>query len=102
MGIDAFQATGNVSKERNGPPKTVRTPENGERIRMSFQTGLSQVLVLQRLLQDPGRPTGQHPSEIDNSPVDMSEKGTQSFQNRLHQCIDNGGRHLRDIVFKTV
>ncbi|GFY36528.1 uncharacterized protein TNCV_27341 [Trichonephila clavipes] len=30
MWMDAFRATGNVSKERKGPPKTVRTPENVE------------------------------------------------------------------------
>ncbi|GFV03330.1 hypothetical protein TNCV_4019271 [Trichonephila clavipes] len=27
--------------------------------------------------------------KIDDIPVDMLEKGTQSFRNRLHQCIDN-------------
>ncbi|GFV22740.1 uncharacterized protein TNCV_1489971 [Trichonephila clavipes] len=32
MRNDAFRATGNVSKERKGPPETVRTPENVERV----------------------------------------------------------------------
>lgn len=39
---------------------------------------------------------------IDNIPVDMLERVIQNFRNRLNQCIDNGGRHLQDIVFKTV
>ncbi|GFT63962.1 retrovirus-related Pol polyprotein from transposon TNT 1-94 [Trichonephila clavipes] len=40
-------------------------------------------------------------AETDNVPVDMLEKVTQSFQNRLPHCIDNGGRYLTDIEFKT-
>ncbi|GFT53245.1 hypothetical protein TNCV_4233411 [Trichonephila clavipes] len=39
---------------------------------------------------------------IDNMPVDMLEKVAQRFRNRLHQCIDNGGRHLTGIVLKTI
>ncbi|GFT66330.1 hypothetical protein TNCV_3208021 [Trichonephila clavipes] len=34
MWNDAFRVTGNVSKERTGPPKTVRTPESVERVRV--------------------------------------------------------------------
>ncbi|GFU80370.1 hypothetical protein TNCV_3521441 [Trichonephila clavipes] len=30
-------------------------------------------------------------AKIDNIPVDMLEKLTQSFRNRLHQFINNGG-----------
>ncbi|GFU11112.1 hypothetical protein TNCV_2936451 [Trichonephila clavipes] len=40
--------------------------------------------------------------EIDNIPVALLEKVAQSFRNRLYQSISNGGRHLTDIVFKTV
>ncbi|GFV88508.1 hypothetical protein TNCV_1243211 [Trichonephila clavipes] len=36
--MDNFQATRNFAKERKGPPKTVRTPENGERVHVSIQT----------------------------------------------------------------
>ncbi|GFV75224.1 uncharacterized protein TNCV_3190731 [Trichonephila clavipes] len=32
MWNDAFRATGNVSKERKGPPKTIGTPGNMERV----------------------------------------------------------------------
>ena len=41
-------------------------------------------------------------TEIANIPVDMLEKVDKSFRNRLHQCINNGGKHLKDIIFKTV
>lgn len=41
-------------------------------------------------------------AEIANIPVNMLERVTQNFRRRLNQCIDNGGRHLTDIVFKTV
>ncbi|GFW47339.1 hypothetical protein TNCV_335102 [Trichonephila clavipes] len=34
-----LSTTGNVSKERKGPSKTARTPENMERARMPIQTG---------------------------------------------------------------
>lgn len=34
-------------------------------------------------------------------PVAMLEKVYQNFVNRLTQCIDNDGRHLPDIIFKT-
>ncbi|GFU39974.1 DUF4817 domain-containing protein [Trichonephila clavipes] len=42
MWIDVFRATGNVSKERKGPPQTVRTPENVGRVLVSIQTGMRQ------------------------------------------------------------
>ncbi|GFT64275.1 DUF4817 domain-containing protein [Trichonephila clavipes] len=35
--MDAFRATGNVSKERKKPLKTVRTPENGKRVHVTVQ-----------------------------------------------------------------
>jgi transposase-like protein len=41
-------------------------------------------------------------TEIANIPVNMLERVDQNFRNRLNQCIDNGGRHLKDILFKTV
>ncbi|XP_018338827.1 PREDICTED: uncharacterized protein LOC108746509 isoform X2 [Trachymyrmex septentrionalis] len=34
-------------------------------------------------------------------PVDMLQRVTQNFRNRLNQCIDNGGRHLIDVIFKS-
>ncbi|GFX91151.1 hypothetical protein TNCV_1245661 [Trichonephila clavipes] len=36
MGMDAFQVTRDVSKERKGPPKIARTLENVVRVRMSM------------------------------------------------------------------
>ncbi|PRD24288.1 UNVERIFIED_CONTAM: hypothetical protein NCL1_44224 [Trichonephila clavipes] len=39
MWMDVFRATRNISKERKGPPKTVRTPENVERVHFPIQTG---------------------------------------------------------------
>ncbi|GFT92955.1 hypothetical protein TNCV_740971 [Trichonephila clavipes] len=40
MWMDAFRATEKVSKEREGPSKTVRIPEIVERVRLSIQTGI--------------------------------------------------------------
>ena len=39
---------------------------------------------------------------IANIPVDILERVARNFENRVAQCIDNGGRHLADIIFKTV
>ncbi|GFV91906.1 hypothetical protein TNCV_2975771 [Trichonephila clavipes] len=39
---------GNVCKERKGPLKTVRTPENVERVRVSIQTVPSDRMVAYR------------------------------------------------------
>ena len=35
-------------------------------------------------------------------PVNMLERVEENFKKRVAQCIDNGGRHLVDIIFKTV
>ncbi|GFT25004.1 DUF4817 domain-containing protein [Trichonephila clavipes] len=40
MWIDAFRATGNVSKERKGPPKIIRTTENVELAHVTIQTSM--------------------------------------------------------------
>ena len=41
-------------------------------------------------------------TETANIPLNMLERVDQSVRKRLYQCIDNGGGHLKDIVFKTV
>ena len=33
--------------------------------------------------------------------VDMLQRVARNFRNRLNQYIDNGGRHLTDVMFKT-
>ncbi|XP_014473878.1 PREDICTED: uncharacterized protein LOC106744010 [Dinoponera quadriceps] len=38
--------------------------------------------------------------EVNAIPIQMCQNAARSFQNRLHQCIATGGRHLADIVFK--
>ncbi|GFT63963.1 adenylate cyclase type 2 [Trichonephila clavipes] len=43
MWMVAFRAKRNVSRERKGPPKTVRTLGNVGRVRVSFQTGMWQL-----------------------------------------------------------
>ena len=40
-------------------------------------------------------------TEIARIPLNMLERVVNSFQNRLIQCIDNEGGHLKDIAFKT-
>ena len=39
---------------------------------------------------------------ITDIPVDMLERVEGNFMNRVAQCIDNGGSHLADVIFKTV
>ena len=41
-------------------------------------------------------------AEIANISNDMLEKIMSNARSRLTQCIDNGGRHLPDMIFKTV
>lgn len=40
--------------------------------------------------------------EVANIPVDMLERVMRNTRNRFVQCIDNGGRHLADMMFKTM
>ena len=37
-----------------------------------------------------------------HTPIDMRERAERNFKNRLGQCIHNEGRHLSDVIFKTV
>jgi hypothetical protein len=41
-------------------------------------------------------------AEIANIPAAMLVRVMTNATNRLIQCMDNGGRHLRDMIFKTV
>ncbi|GFX88841.1 hypothetical protein TNCV_2575481 [Trichonephila clavipes] len=43
MWMNAFRATGNVSKERKGLPNTFSTPENMEQVHVSIKTGMGQI-----------------------------------------------------------
>ncbi|KAL1487854.1 hypothetical protein ABEB36_015504 [Hypothenemus hampei] len=38
---------------------------------------------------------------IANIPIDMLERVERNYRIRLTQCIENNGRHLSDIIFKT-
>lgn len=38
--------------------------------------------------------------EIEAIPVETCRKSYESFRDRLQQCIDADGRHLRNIIFK--
>lgn len=40
--------------------------------------------------------------EIAQIPLAMLERVMGSFQNRVQQCIDNGGHHLQNVLFKTI
>ena len=39
-------------------------------------------------------------SEVRKIPQEMTKKVMESFQKRLQQCVENGGHHLNDVVFK--
>ncbi|PNF15208.1 hypothetical protein B7P43_G14103 [Cryptotermes secundus] len=39
--------------------------------------------------------------EVAQIPVHKLEPAEGNFRKRLHQCIENGGHHLQDILFKT-
>ena len=39
---------------------------------------------------------------IADIPVSMLERVEENFKKRVSQCIDNGGHHLSDVIFKTV
>lgn len=38
---------------------------------------------------------------IANIPIDMLRRVEANFKNRLRQCLQNGGRHLSNVIFKT-
>ena len=40
--------------------------------------------------------------EIANIPADTLVRVMANTRNRFIQCMDNGGRHLLDVIFKTV
>ncbi|GFV11176.1 uncharacterized protein TNCV_2719191 [Trichonephila clavipes] len=97
MWMDAIREAGNVSKQREGPPKTVRTPENVKRIRVSIQTGdvywpacspdisppdyfmwaYLKSLIYKDHSNNVEDLRNNIRDEIDNIPVDMLEKVTQ-------------------------
>lgn len=39
--------------------------------------------------------------EVNAIPRDMCRRAVQNFRERLHQCLEADGRHLKDIIFKT-
>ncbi|KAG5318135.1 TC3A transposase, partial [Pseudoatta argentina] len=39
---------------------------------------------------------------IANIPIDMLRRVDENFKERLNQCMRDGGRHLTDVIFKTV
>ena len=41
-------------------------------------------------------------AEIGNIPADTLVRVMANTRNRYMQCMDNGGRHLPDMIFKTV
>src|SRR5258705_8763592 len=40
--------------------------------------------------------------ETANIPIDVLERVIRNSRIRFNQCIDNGGRHLPDMIFKTM
>jgi hypothetical protein len=38
--------------------------------------------------------------EVAAIPPEMTRRVMESYPERLHQCIDNEGHHLSDIIFK--
>ena len=38
--------------------------------------------------------------EIKLIPQEMTKKVMNSFRNRLRQCVENGGNHMNDVIFK--
>lgn len=38
--------------------------------------------------------------EVANIPPEMTRRAMENFRERLRQCVNNGGRHLMDIIFK--
>ena len=57
------------------------------------------------LCQPPEKPTrleGQHPRRNWQLPADTLVRVMANTRNRYMQCMDNGGRHLPDMIFKTV
>ena len=42
------------------------------------------------------------PNAIANAPIEMLQREMVNFKNRLNQCMHNGGRHLADVIFKTI
>lgn len=39
--------------------------------------------------------------EIEAVPNEMLERAVRNFQKRIHICIQQEGRHLKDIIFQT-
>ncbi|KAG5314894.1 MOS1T transposase, partial [Pseudoatta argentina] len=39
---------------------------------------------------------------IANIPIDMLRRVDENFNKRLNQCMRDGGRHLTDVIFKTI
>ena len=64
--------------------------------------GVSKICCLQRSPKTLAHLKNNIRQAVADIPVDTLERMEWNFQERLTQCIDNNGRHLPDIVFKTV
>ncbi|GFU71963.1 hypothetical protein TNCV_2999461 [Trichonephila clavipes] len=94
--MDAFRATGNVSKERKGHLKTVRTSENVEQVRVLIQTGSSHAPTNRKNEsgenKDPGEHTGRSQFKatclVCNMAIKMSVR-LQKYRTVEKNCLPN-------------
>jgi len=108
--VNNFEETGSTVKKKGGSVKTVRTPQNIDDVRVSFE-------------QSPRRSAVRHSKkigtvrkqcqvyftlgfalriqeEISRIPVDVLRRDMSSVDDRLAECEQRNGGHLEDVIFR--
>jgi len=104
--INNFEETGSAVEKKGGSVKTVRTPQNIDAVRASFEesprrsavrhskkVGLSESSVRRILHLD----LHFHPYKI---LVDVLRRAMSNVHDRLAECEQHNGGHLEDVIFR--
>ena len=106
-GLHSTGLDGIVERTLPWPPHLShrRSPLAGALSRFGFMRllpmGLFQVYRSQRSTTDPSSPEDKYSERHRRNTGGHASEVVRNFTNRLNQCIDNGGRHLTDVIFKT-
>ena len=105
--VNNFEETCSTIKKKGGSVKTVRTPQNTDAVRASFEQSSP---VCCASFQETGTVRKQCQAyftlgfalriqeEISRIPVDVLRRATSSVHDRLAECEQRNGGHLEDVT----
>ena len=105
--VNNFEETGSTVKKKVGSVKTVRTPQNIDAVRASFEKVLAgRLCVIPRNWDSQKAVSGvftlgfalRIQQEISRIPVDVLRRSMGSVHDRLAECGQRNGGHLEDVT----